>query len=163
MVTPVASSSSRSDARPARLDDVDEVVRLAAVMITSTGQDATGADWVAAARESFTSRLGADLGVFVVDAPDHPGLSASGAGTISTRLPVPKNISARTGYVQWIATDADARRRGYSRAVMQALLDWFAERDVPVIELHSTPDGEPLYRELGFNDEGPIALRRRSI
>jgi GNAT superfamily N-acetyltransferase len=148
-------------ARPATTDDVDEVVRLAGVMYASMGHDVTDPAWIAAAHDAFATRLGDDLGVFVVDAPARPGLAASGAGTISARLPAPNNVSARTGYIQWIATDEDARRKGHGRAVMQALLDWFDERGVPVLELHATADGEPLYRELGFDDKGPIALRRR--
>jgi GNAT superfamily N-acetyltransferase len=148
-------------ARPATADDVDEVVRLAGVMYASMGHDITQPEWIAAARDAFTSRLGGDLAVFVVDAPDRAGLAASGAGTISTRLPAPNNVSARVGYIQWVATDEDARRQGHGGAVMTALLDWYAEQHVPVVELHATPDGEPLYRELGFSDLGPIALRRR--
>jgi GNAT superfamily N-acetyltransferase len=106
--------------------------------------------------------LGGDLAVFVVDHPHRAGLAASGAGTISTRLPAPNNISARAGYIQWIATDADARRRGCARLVMDALLAWYDEQRVPLLELHATDDGEPLYRLLGF-DRGPHpALRRRA-
>ena len=148
-------------ARPATPDDADEVVRLAGVMYASMGHDVTDQNWIAAAHDAFTQRLGDDLAVFVVDAVDRAGLAASGAGTIATRLSAPNNITARTGYIQWVATDEDARRHGHARAVMEALLDWFEQRDVPVVELHATPDGEPLYRELGFGDKGPIALRRR--
>jgi ribosomal protein S18 acetylase RimI-like enzyme len=89
-------------------------------------------------------------------------LAASGAGTISTRLPSPNNPTARVGYIQWVATDPDARRRGHAREVMAALLDWYDERQVVVVELHATTDGEPLYRSLGFGVEGGIALRRRA-
>jgi hypothetical protein len=49
-----------------------------------------------------------------------------------------------------------------ARAVMVALLQWFDQRRVPVVELHATPDGEPLYRSLGFGEEGGVALRRRA-
>ena len=148
--------------RPATTDDVGEVVRLAGVMYASMGHDVTDPNWIAAAGDAFASRLGDDLAVFVVDAPDRSGLAASGAGTISTRLPAPNNVSARTGYIQWVATDDDARRQGHAREIMQALLEWFTARDVRVVELHATTAGEPLYRELGFDDKGPIALRRRA-
>ena len=148
-------------ARPATTADVDEVVRLAGVMYASMGHDVTDPSWIDAAHRAFEQRLGDDLAVFVVDAPDRPGLAASGAGTIATRLPAPNNVRARVGYIQWIATDEDARRQGHARAVMDALLTWFDDEQVPVVELHATPDGEPLYRELGFDDKGPSALRRR--
>ena len=130
-------------------------------MYASIGQDVTLPEWHRAAREHFLSRLGRDLVVFVVDHPDRPGLAASAAGTMASRLPAPNNISAQAAYVQWVATDDDVRRRGYARAVMQALVDWYDAHGIPVIELHATDEGEPLYRELGFDDEGPAALRRR--
>jgi GNAT superfamily N-acetyltransferase len=148
-------------ARAATETDVDEVVRLAASMYASIGQDVTKPDWHRAARDHFLSRLGRDLAVFVVDHPDRPGLAASAAGTVASRLPAPNNVEARVAYVQWVATDDDLRRRGYARAVMQALVDWYDGHAIPVIELHATPEGEPLYRELGFGADGPAALRRR--
>ena len=130
-------------------------------MYSSMGLDVTDSAWIAAAHDQFTTRLGSDLTVFVVDHPDRDGLAASCAGTIATRLPAPNNISARVGYIQWVATDDDARRRGHARDVMAALLDWYESNGVTVVELHATADAEPLYRDLGFDDDGPIALRRR--
>jgi GNAT superfamily N-acetyltransferase len=148
-------------ARPATREDVDEVLRLAAVMYTSMGQNATDPRWRSNAKEQFTSRLGHDLGVFVVDHPDRDGLAAAAAVTITTRLSGPNNLSARAAYVQWVATDPEVRSRGFGRAVMTALVEWCEGQDVGYVELHATADGEPLYRDLGFTDAGPIALRRR--
>src|SRR5262249_29264132 len=79
-------------ARPATADDVSEVLRLAAVMYASMGQDPTDPRWVETATTQFISRLGDDLGVFVVDHPDHEGLAASAAVTITTRLSGPTNM-----------------------------------------------------------------------
>jgi len=148
-------------ARSATIDDGTEVVRLAAVMYASMGQDPTDARWVDMARAQFASRLGHDLGVFVVDHPARDGLAASAAATIATRLAGPNNLSARTAYVQWVATDPDARSQGFGRAVMTALLQWCVDEDVVYVELHATEAGEPLYRDLGFTDAGPVALRNR--
>jgi GNAT superfamily N-acetyltransferase len=148
--------------RVATPDDAREVVRLAAVMYASMGLDVADPEWLRRAEESFRTRLGRDLAAFVVDHPDREGLAASGAGTISTRLPSPNNLTARVGYIQWVATDSDVRRRGFAREVMEALLDWYDEQRVVVVELHATVDGEPLYRELGFGQEGGVALRRRA-
>ena len=148
--------------RAATVDDAAEVVRLAAVMYASMGLDVSDPAWMRAAEGAFRSRLGDDLAAFVVDHPGGARLAASGAGTISRRLPSPNNPTARVGYIQWVATDADARRQGFARAVMQALLDWYDEQQVVVVELHATDDGEALYRALGFGQEGGIALRRRA-
>jgi GNAT superfamily N-acetyltransferase len=148
------------NARAATVGDASEVVRLAAVMYGSMGIDANVPSWVEAATETFRSRLGRDLAAFVVDRPDGEGLAASCAGTIAHRLPGPHRPTARTGYVQWVATDPDVRSNGFGRAVMSALLDWFDGEGVVVVELHATPAGEPLYRDLGFSEGGPVALRR---
>jgi GNAT superfamily N-acetyltransferase len=148
-------------ARAATAEDVSEVVRLAALMYASMGQDPSDPRWVETARAQFISRLGDDLGVFVVDHPDHEGLAASAAVTITTRLSGPTNTRARAGYVQGVATDPDVRSRGYGREVMTALVAWCEREGAGVVELHATAAGEPLYRDLGFSDDGPIALRLR--
>lgn len=148
--------------RAATLDDASEVVRLAALMFASMGLDVSDPEWVRAAEREYRARLGGDLAAFVVDGGGGGRLVASGAGTVSTRLPGPNNPSAQVGYIQWVATDPEARRQGLGRAVMEALLDWYDAQHISVVELHATIDGEPLYRSLGFRDDGPIALRRRT-
>jgi ribosomal protein S18 acetylase RimI-like enzyme len=148
-------------ARHATRADAAEVARLAALMYASMGL-VTDRDWMAHAAASFARRVGDDLVAFVVDRPEgEPGLVASGAGMISPRLPSPNNPEGRVGYIQWVATETAFRRRGLARQVLLGLLQWFDERGVTVIELHATPEGEPLYRALGFGDEGAVALRRR--
>ena len=148
-------------ARPATEADADEVVRLAGLMYVSMGLELSEA-WTAAAAEAFCSRLGRDMCAFVVDHPDGQGLVASGAGVLSTRLPSPTNEAARVGYVQWISTDPGFQRLGLARQIVEALLGWFHDEGVPIVELHSTADGEHLYRSLGFGQKGGIPLRRRA-
>jgi GNAT superfamily N-acetyltransferase len=141
-------------------DDVAEIVRLAALMYESMGIDASDPLWQRRGQSEVRSRLGADLVAFVVDHPRRQGLVASGVGTIAQRLPSPGNPGGRAGYVQWVATDPEFRRRGLARQVMQALMRWYEAAAVPAVELHATPVGEPLYRSLGFSDGPPLALRR---
>jgi ribosomal protein S18 acetylase RimI-like enzyme len=150
-------------ARLATRGDATEVVRLAALMYASMGL-VTDQDWSAHAAATFARRAGDDLVAFVVDRPEgEPGLAASGVGMVSPRLPSPNNPEGRVGYIQWVATEAAFRRQGLARQVLVALLQWFDERRVPVIELHATPEGEPLYRSLGFGQDGAVALRRRTL
>lgn len=145
-------------ARRATLDDVEEIVRLAAVMFMSMGLD-PGDDWDRLAGEALRARLGDDVEAFVVDHPDDDGLVSCGVGTIAHRLPGPLSRAGHVGYIQWIATDEPWRRRGFSRAVMQALLDWYDERGIQVVELHATSAGEPLYRSFGFTSGDYPAMR----
>ena len=97
---------------------------------------------------------------FVIDALDGNGLAASAIGAIDERLPSHRNPSGRSGYIYGVCTDDRYRRRGYSRLVLQALIDWYAELGIPRIELHASEFGEALYRELGFEDSRGAALTR---
>jgi GNAT superfamily N-acetyltransferase len=58
-----------------------------------------------------------------------------------------------------VATDAAYRRRGFSKACMTALLQWFAERGVHSIDLRASADGRPLYEALGFRVTRDPAMR----
>lgn len=146
-------------ARLATTDDVSEVLRLAALMLESIGSQ-VDPEWSAAAEDHFRSRLGDDVAVFVVDNPeDHNGLVAVAAGSVHHRLPVPGRPQGATGFVQWVSTDDRYRHRGASRSVMEALMSWFEERNVEVVELHATPPAEPLYRFLGFKEPAGLNMR----
>lgn len=147
--------------RSATSSDADEIVRLASVMFTDAGMDASDATWRNAAFEGLHRRLGRDLRVFVVEHPDRPGtLISQTAGIISERLPDPSNIGGQAGYVLWTVTDREWRSRGLASKVMVALLDWFDSEKVPGVELHTTAEGRPLYTSLGFSEGMFPGLRR---
>jgi GNAT superfamily N-acetyltransferase len=95
---------------------------------------------------------------FVIDAPDGDGLAASAIGAVDERLPSERNPSGVSGYVYGVCTDERYRRRGYSRLVMRALLDWYIAQGIPRVELHASEYGDALYRELGFTEPFGAAL-----
>jgi ribosomal protein S18 acetylase RimI-like enzyme len=72
-----------------------------------------------------------------------------------------RNLTGRRGYIANTCTDVGFRRRGYGRATITQLVEWMRAADVPVVDLHATPDGEPLYRSLGFTDPRAPALSLR--
>ncbi|WP_279592255.1 GNAT family N-acetyltransferase [Streptomyces sp. KS 21] len=86
---------------------------------------------------------------------------ACGIGTVEQRLPGPHLCNGRVGQVIGVVTDSAHRRRGHSRAIMGALLDWFREREAARVDLYASAQGEPLYRALGFDDHPDPALCRR--
>jgi len=161
--------------RAATPGDAPEVVRLRQAMFDAMGVSAPqdgGAAWRARAVEMLRAELSAGAsdtasgaapgryGVFVVDDPEEPGrLAACAVGTIEERLPAPKHPDGLFGFVFNICTDPARRRRGYARACTEALLAWFDARGVTRIDLHATPDGEALYRALGFTEHS-LALSR---
>jgi GNAT superfamily N-acetyltransferase len=149
-------------ARFAHPSDAAEAVRLAAMMFESMDVDASDRAWKRSGRTQLCEQLGTHLALVVVDDPVQDGrLVASAAGSIARRLPTPLNPGGLAGYVQWVCTEPAYRGRGLARQVVTRLLEWFDERDVGTVELHSTPEAERLYRDIGFDDAGARALRRR--
>jgi GNAT superfamily N-acetyltransferase len=147
-------------------DDAAELMRLRVVMLS--GMPGAVAPepgpWLRAGADILRRQLAdpADrLAAFVVDRPEG-GLAACVVGAIDERLPGPSRPSPFKGYVYNVATDPAYRRRGYSRACMEALLAWYADRDVHLVDLRASPDGEPLYASLGFVRTRDPAMRRVS-
>nr|WP_296074366.1 GNAT family N-acetyltransferase [uncultured Actinoplanes sp.] len=151
-------------ARPATPEDADELVRLRAVMLGSLNHGAWDDQWREPTRRLLVGKLGdpvAALAAYVVDRPAGPGLAACAVGTIEQRLGSPGNPDGRSGYVFSVATDPDMRRRGFSRACLTGLLEWFAGRGVRRVTLMASPDGEALYESLGFARSVEPAMRLR--
>jgi GNAT superfamily N-acetyltransferase len=154
------ASGCMSLARLATPQDAEELVRLRKVMQDSCHGPNPDVSWQPAAVDTLRKKLAdpaGDLTAFVVERPG--GLAACAVGTIEYRLGGPGNPHGTSGYVFSVATDPDLRRRGYSRACMEALLAWFRERGVPKIDLRASLDGEPLYTSLGFVRTPDPAMR----
>ncbi|MEU4688458.1 GNAT family N-acetyltransferase [Actinoplanes sp. NPDC023714] len=148
--------------RQATPDDAAELIRLRAVMLQSFPRPDWNDDWREPSRQILVRRLAEPMptmAAFVVDHPDGPGLAACALGTIEERLGHPNGPDGLAGYVFSVATDPDQRRRGYSRACMTALLDWFRARGVNKVDLRASEDGEPLYESLGFRRTPDPAMR----
>ena len=152
--------------RMAGTADVSELVRLRGVMFGDIAERESGSDeWRRHAKEMLQARLDEEspnLVAFVVDREDRPGALASCAvGAVDYRLGGPDNVSGKTGYIFNVATDPDQRRRGFSRSCMAALIDWYRSRGIRTVDLRASPEGEPLYRALGFARTSHPAMRLR--
>lgn len=144
--------------RRALPEDAAEVLRLRQVMIDSlfpadgSGDGSVG--WHAESLPTLRRRLSepdGDFAAFVVDHPERPGtLAALVVGTIEYRIGRAGNPRGTVGYVFSVATDPGARRRGYARACMDALLAWFRARGAAQVHLTASADAAPLYTALGF-------------
>lgn len=66
-----------------------------------------------------------------------------------TRLPSPGNPDGSYAYLCSFSTEPHWRRHGLARAVLTALLEELDARGVARVELHASPDGEPLYAAAG--------------
>jgi GNAT superfamily N-acetyltransferase len=149
--------------RRAVAEDAEEVLRLRQVMIDSVSP-ASPTAWQAASLPALRTRLAdpdGEFAAFVVDHPGRPGaLAALVVGTLEYRIGGPgKPPDGLIGYVFSVATDPDARRRGYARACMEELLEWFRERDASHVMLTASPDAEPLYASMGFTRDTTPSMR----
>lgn len=157
------------EARRATAEDAGELVRLRGVMLAGVnGREPVDDGWQQAAREALRRRLEEPeptLVAFVVEQPGRPEgadtLAACVVGAVQHRLGGPGNPSGESGYVFSVATDPEHRRRGYSRRCMTALLGWYRERGIRVVDLRASPEAEPLYRSLGFVRTPDPAMRLR--
>ena len=144
-------------ARRATPDDAPEVLRLRQVMIDAMFEADTSTDWHLASLPALRNRLASadgDFAAFVVDHPDRPGaLAALVAGTVEYRIGRAADPRGISGTVFSVATDPDTRHRGYARACMTAILDWFREQGAHRVQLTSSAAGRPLYTSLGFRQK----------
>ncbi|MFJ8464910.1 GNAT family N-acetyltransferase [Streptomyces swartbergensis] len=142
-----------SAVRRALPEDAEEVLRLRQIMIDSLFGDPATA-WHGESLPTLKAKLGesdGDFAAFVVDHPERPGALASlVAGTIDYRIGKSGDPRGMVGFVFSVATDPSARRRGYSRACMTTLLEWFRQRGVRRVQLTASPEAQPLYVSLGF-------------
>jgi ribosomal protein S18 acetylase RimI-like enzyme len=150
--------------RRATVADADELIRLRAVLLQTFRRDDWNDDWREPSRRILVRRLSEpepSIAAFVVDHPEAAGLAACAVGTIEERLGNPNSLDGRVGYVFNVATHPEMRRRGYSRACMEALLQWFREQGIRSVHLQASPDGQPLYTSLGFGLTPDPAMRLR--
>lgn len=132
------------------------MLRLRQVMIDSMVAEGPGGptDWHTESLPTLRRRLAGPEGefaAFVVDHPERPdALAALVVGTIDYRIGRANNPHGRVGHVFSVATDPECRRRGYARACMEALVDWFREVGAGYVHLTASTDAEPLYASMGF-------------
>ena len=97
------------------------------------------------------AHLNKDLFVYVLR---DSGLIAACAWLLVVEKPMsPRFLNGKTGTVLNVYTRPAFRRRGYGRAVMEALLADAREMELCTIELKATEDGVPLYKAVGFEDD----------
>ncbi|PTM99421.1 ribosomal protein S18 acetylase RimI-like enzyme [Streptomyces sp. VMFN-G11Ma] len=161
----LATVRAMSAVRRAVPEDAPEVLRLRQVMLDSLPGAEPSTQWHTQSLPVLREKLadaGGTFAAFVIDHPERPGtLAALVAGTVDYRIGRAGNPRGTDGYVFSVATDPDARRRGYARACMEALLDWFRERGVGRVRLTASEEGGPLYASLGFVPKADPLLELR--
>lgn len=96
------------------------------------------------------------LGWFAVDENDKP---VAGAGLwLWEWSPQVPDLSTRRAYVMNVFVDAEHRRHGLARQLLNTLLDWCHSEGIFFITLHASDKGRPLYESLGFSQTNEMRL-----
>ncbi len=147
--------------RRARASDIPELVRLRGVMFHDMRVHGATTEWIDHTHRTLEHQLADETIVgAVMDRVDEPGLCASGLLNVQQGLGSPRFPNGVLGRVGSVAVDPQWRRQGIGESVLRFLIDVARQRGVERIELHATPDGEQIYRRLGFRDrQGGLELR----
>lgn len=114
-------------------------------------------EWAQVCEAALARRLATEtFAGFVVE--DGGRVVSGGVGWLEEHLPSPFQLDPRRGHVASMSTEPSARRRGHGRAVLRALMAWFAEQGVPRVDLRATADGQALYEECGFRALGGVTM-----
>jgi GNAT superfamily N-acetyltransferase len=146
--------------RRGTVDDIEALLRLRAVMFDAMHIDYERAAWEPACRQILLDGLSSGDLIAAVAESDDGRIVACGIGAVRRWLPSPRNPSGLRGYIGSMATDADWRRQGIGREVIERLVEMLHRRGVAEIDVRATDDSVGLYRTLGFVDpDGGAALR----
>ena len=98
-----------------------------------------------------------DYLAWLATAPD--GTISAGTGLWLMDWPPHMIGRGRRGNILNVYTNANFRRRGLARALMQTALDWCKQNSVDTIILHASPSGRSLYESMGFSATNEMRLR----
>jgi GNAT superfamily N-acetyltransferase len=137
--------------------DAEDLTRLRGLMHLAMGSPSLPDEWRTACEASFRRRLGApDFVAFGVEEAGR--LVSCGAGWLEEHLPSPGQYDGRRGHIASMSTEAEWKRRGYARQVFGGLMEWFADQQVPRVDLRATDDGRDLYASFGFRVLGGATM-----
>jgi len=134
-----------------KVTDIDLLVRLRTdYLFDGKERPADLAPLQADLRRYFTRHIAE--GDLVALVAEENGEAVSAAMMTVSERPPRLNGPLIIGTVYSVYTSPTHRRQGYARAVVEALLNEAKAMGVTVIELLAAPDGEALYRSLGFRE-----------
>ncbi len=70
-------------------------------------------------------------------------------------------IYSNFAYIGMMGVHQDFQRQGIGLALMQHLLNWLDEQNIPQVQLDASPYGQPLYEKLGFAPEERVFVLQR--
>jgi GNAT superfamily N-acetyltransferase len=148
--------------REATVDDCRVIAHHRAAMFVDMGSvDAPSDVILRDASERWLGEAiprGEYLGWLAVSTADRARVVAGAGVQVRRVLPFPQRHVAggsriaegRQAIVVNVYTEPEFRRRGLARQLMETVLAWARSVQLESLVLHAAPDGEALYRALGF-------------
>lgn len=145
--------------RRATVDDIPALVELQALLFAEMGHAHVSAPaWRDPAAAWLAQRLGSEVCVSVVEVEG--ALVACALGYLHTAPPSPSSITDVRGHISNVITVEGHRSRGYARACVEALLEWFRdETSAEVVDLSASKDGLALYESMGWRRRDDPTMR----
>ena len=139
----------------AGMGDIEALVKMRLCYLIEDNGSLDAQDLAAIKRDLpgyFQAHLDRDLFVFVIR--DGQNIVSCAFFLIVEKPMSPAFINGRTGMVLNVYTCPSYRRKGCAKKIMEALLSEAKKMEISVIELKATEDGYPLYRSVGFMEDG---------
>ena len=146
------------DIRRIDLEDIETFIHFREQMFIEDGMAENAGSMSQASIAYFTEKIpSGDFVGWLAETTD--GEPAASAGLSIYHLsPKPTNISGRYGYLSSFYTMPLHRRMGLARKLLDAATRHAREIDLPVLKLHASPYGRPIYLEAGFEDLNEMGL-----
>ncbi|MFZ3266387.1 MAG: GNAT family N-acetyltransferase [Terriglobales bacterium] len=91
---------------------------------------------------------------------DAAGRVAGGGGVLLSPWPAnPFDPCRERAVILNVYTEAEFRRRGIARHVMETVLDWIKAYGLKSVNLHASAEGRSLYEKLGFEPTNEMRLK----
>jgi GNAT superfamily N-acetyltransferase len=101
-----------------------------------------------------TTRVGEQLasGDYIGWVIEHDGRPVAGAGVmLHPYYPSDTNPRGRpTAYILNVYVEPEHRRRGLAARLVETILAWCRDNDIPRASLHASDAGRPVYQRFGF-------------
>ena len=133
--------------RPARAEDVSDLLRLWGLLFDD---DVSGAPWADHAAGWFAQSVndGASARLPVIEVGDE--LVATAVGSLELGVPNPFCPRGRTVRLANVITLPTHRRRGFGTTVTLDVVQWARSISADRVDLSATADGLTLYERVGF-------------
>ena len=138
--------------RRATEQDIPDLVRLRIALMKDLDRFPTGADITAFAssvHHYLDHALPAQTYIAWI-AETNGAIVACVGAELHIRMPHPRNPQGREFYMINVYTEPEYRRLGLAEQLVRCAIDFARENAFPMIVLHATPQGRPLYTKLGF-------------